>query len=91
VSRDRLAALGQELVRVHDRLREDLDRLREAAVSGRPESGGARAARLVGELDGLSATLESHFTFEEHRIVQALGALRTEAPAAELLGVDPAF
>jgi hypothetical protein len=29
--------------------------------------------------------------FEEHRIVQALGALRTEAPAAELLGVDPAF
>jgi hypothetical protein len=34
--------------------------------------------------------MESHFGFEERRILQALDALRTDAPAAELFGTDPA-
>ncbi|MEV6420723.1 hemerythrin domain-containing protein [Streptomyces sp. NPDC051662] len=33
------------------------------------------APRVLGELDGLSALLESHFTYEEKRIVTALNAL----------------
>ena len=53
-------------------------------------SRGEAAERLVGELDGLAAILESHFSFEERRITKALDDLRTDAPAAELLGTGPA-
>jgi hypothetical protein len=50
----------------------------------------AGTPRLAGELDGLAAIVESHFAFEERRIRQALDALRTDVPAAELFGTDPA-
>jgi hypothetical protein len=151
-----VAALGRELVRVHDGLREDLRELRDAAASGqgvadhgRPlaahcvrfctaltrhhtaederafpalaaqdpalapllgkleedhrmisgivgrveeiaqaiRAGGA-GPRLLGELDGLAAILDSHFAFEERRIASALDQL--SGSAAELLGTDPA-
>jgi iron-sulfur cluster repair protein YtfE (RIC family) len=139
---DRVLALGQELVRVHDGLREELARMRDAARTGeRPAVGtsllahctafcsaltehhvgedehvfpvlarrfpdlapvieklaedheliagilarvqevtaglgaGGDADRLLGELDGLAAILESHFSFEERRIARALDAL----------------
>ncbi|WP_441249479.1 hemerythrin domain-containing protein [Kitasatospora sp. McL0602] len=45
----------------------------------------AEAKRVRGELDGLSAILESHFTFEERRITAALDALPTEAGTTETL------
>ena len=141
----RVAALGDELVRIHDALRADLRRLRAGGVEpGRPlaahclgfcaaltrhhtgEDAGAFPAlagrfpdlrplldkmaedhaliagivarveeiareleeggspRLVAELDGLGAILESHFSFEERRIRDALDAL--DGSAADLLG-----
>ena len=136
---DRVIALGQELVRVHDGLREQLARIRDAARAGERSQVGASLLahcaafcsvltehhtgedahvfpvlarqfpelapvieklaedhllvagilarvqdvvaelavggdtdRLVGELDGLAAIMESHFSFEERRIVPAL-------------------
>lgn len=141
----RLAALGDELVRIHDALREDLRRLGTGGSRpGRPlavhclafcatltrhhtgeEAGAfpalaarfpdlqplldtmaedhrliagivfrieeiaaqlpdAGSAPLIAELDGLSAIMESHFSFEERRIRHALDAL--EGSAADLLG-----
>ncbi|MGY1815791.1 hemerythrin domain-containing protein [Blastococcus sp. SYSU D00820] len=46
---------------------------------------GAPAGRLAGELDGLAAVLESHFSFEERRIQRALDAL---PPDPALLGAE---
>jgi Hemerythrin HHE cation binding domain len=153
VAGDRLRALGQELVRVHDGLRDDLARLRTAVAAGGPVpqgrspvahclafcaaltrhhtaedatafpalaarhpdlapivaklvedhamisgivgrveaisadlAAGAEAPRLLGELDGLSAILESHFRFEERRIADALDGL--DLSAAEALGAE---
>jgi hypothetical protein len=157
VRADRVVALGQELVRVHDGLRDELRALQEAVTAGRPPEPDGRsllahcagfcsaltrhhtaedsrafpvlaaqypdlapligklqedhelvgvivgrieeaaawlagpgedASRLAGEVDGLAAILESHFAFEERRIVQALDGLRTDEPAAELFGVQ---
>jgi Hemerythrin HHE cation binding domain len=58
-------------------------------VIGRIEAAGT--PWLAGELDGLAAVVESHFAFEERRIRKALDALRTDVPAAELFGTDPAL
>ncbi len=147
----RAAALGAELVRIHDGLRAQLRALQAAAAGGEPldprrplaahclafcaaltrhhtgEDAGAFPAlaaaapglrpvlekmaedhamvsgivgrletlaaqlardgsspRLAGELDGLAAVLESHFSFEERRIRAALDAL--PGSAADLLG-----
>jgi transposase len=141
----RVVALGDELARIHDALREDLHRLRTdgrlpertlaahcltfcatltrhheaeedgafpalaarfpdlrpllakmaedhqliAGITARVEAiaqqrveGDAR--RLIAELDGLGAILESHFAFEERRIRDALDEL--DGSATELLG-----
>ncbi len=61
----------------------------ERLLDGIPaEPGAAEAQRVLGELDGLTAILESHFSFEERRIVTALNALAAEAgTAASLLGL----
>lgn len=142
---ERVLALGRELVRVHDGLREELARVRDAARAGdRPVVGGSLLGhcaafcsaltehhagedahvfpvlarrfpelapvieklaedhaliadivarvegvtsrlvtggdtdRLLGELDGLAAILESHFSFEERRIADALDALTAD-------------
>lgn len=40
------------------------------------ELGEEEVAKVRGELDGLTAIMESHFTFEERRIVTALNELR---------------
>jgi hypothetical protein len=129
LSRDRVAALGAELARIHDALREDLGRLRSgegppgtpfaahclafcaaltrhhtgeeagafpalagqfpdlrpllekmaedhvliAGIVARVEAAAADGA--PGELDGLAAILESHFSFEERRLREALDEL----------------
>lgn len=43
---------------------------------------------VLGELDGLTAILESHFGFEERRIRSALNSLSVDHTAAELFGLD---
>ncbi|MFI0454337.1 hemerythrin domain-containing protein [Actinomadura sp. 6N118] len=51
----------------------------EALVGGLSEPaelGEDEAAKVRGELDGLAAIMESHFTFEERRIVTALNELK---------------
>jgi Hemerythrin HHE cation binding domain len=137
----RVAALGDELVRIHDSLRADLRRLQAGHLGpGRPlalhclafcdaltrhhtgEDAGAFPAlaaqfpelrplldkmaedhamiativarietiagsgdpALAGELDGLAAIMESHFSFEERRIRDALD--RLGGSADDLLG-----
>ena len=73
-----LRAAAPELAPVIDKLAEDhslvdaiLDQVRELLAS-RPVS---PPAALLRELDGLTAILESHFSFEERRIAQALTTL----------------
>jgi hypothetical protein len=48
------------------------------------EIAGSRDPSLAGELDGLAAIMESHFSFEERRIRDALDAL--DGSADDLLG-----
>ena len=142
---DRATALGHQLVQAHDRLRETLDALRDAAGSGaavdasslqehclafcaavtrhhttedtvgfpalaqeRPDLADVlgeltrdheaivgvlrRVAEIAsdpssvpgaaGELDGLAAVLDSHFGWEERRLVQALDDARALPPVA---------
>jgi hypothetical protein len=62
----------------------------EQAAARFAASPGDGAARLAGELDGLAAIMESHFAFEERSILRALDELRTDVPAAEFFGTDPA-
>ncbi|MFJ6196244.1 hemerythrin domain-containing protein [Micromonospora sp. NPDC092111] len=62
----------------------------EELVAEPPTGDPAATERVRGELDGLGAILESHFGFEERRIVAALDALRAEAGDAEaLFGLAP--
>ncbi|WP_203886462.1 hemerythrin domain-containing protein [Planotetraspora kaengkrachanensis] len=88
-----LAERFPDLRPVLDELRHDhqmvagiLRRLEELA--GDADAGDpAGAERVRAELDGLSALLESHFVYEEKRIVEALNGL--EVPAWR--GSPPAF
>jgi hemerythrin-like domain-containing protein len=73
-----LAAVIAELERDHV-IVADIIRAIEALPAGEPD-------RLHRELDGLAALLESHFVYEEKKLVAALNALVSEHPAAELLG-----
>ncbi|WP_407561165.1 hemerythrin domain-containing protein [Streptomyces sp. 184] len=61
----------------------------EGVLDGVPADPDERdAARVRGELEGLSAIVESHFGFEERTIVAALNALPAEAGSTEdLLGL----
>lgn len=55
------------------------------AIGHEPDA--AEAVRVRGELDGLAAILESHFSFEERRIVTALNSLPSDVVTlAGLLG-----
>ena len=74
-----LRAAAPELAPVIDKLIEDhqmvaaiLRQIRQLLAPDRPPSA---PAALLRELDGLSAILESHFSFEERRIAQALNTL----------------
>ena len=78
-----LAARFPELLPLLEKMTEDhelisgiVTRIEEVAASGSP--------RLAGELDGLAAIMESHFSFEERRIREALDAL--DGSAVDLLG-----
>jgi hypothetical protein len=74
-----LRGAAPELAPVIDKLIEDhqlvaaiLRQVRELLEPGRPPAG---PAALLRELDGLTAILESHFSFEERRIARALDTL----------------
>jgi hemerythrin-like domain-containing protein len=61
----------------------------DEVLSGIPDEPDAMATRRVlGELDGLTAILESHFGFEEREIVTALDSLPADHTAVELFGLD---
>lgn len=56
-------------------------------ITGNPDA--AEVRRVLGELDGLNAILDSHFRFEERTIVTALNSLpATDHTAAGLFGLD---
>ncbi|HEY2669037.1 MAG TPA: hemerythrin domain-containing protein [Rugosimonospora sp.] len=58
----------------------------DGAGPGVPDPGMARRVRA--ELSGLTALLESHFTYEERRLVAALNSLEADAGTTEdLLGI----
>ena len=86
-----LRAAEPELAPVIDNLLEDhalvasiLRQVRELLTPGREPS---HADALVRELDGLIAILESHFSYEERRIANALDTLGPAAWTAEVF--DP--
>jgi Hemerythrin HHE cation binding domain len=83
-----LRAAAPELAPVIDNLLEDhalvsgiLRQIRDLLAPGRAPSG---PGALTRELDGLTAILESHFTYEERRIAQALDTLGPSAWTADV-------
>ena len=83
-----LRAAAPELAPVIDNLMQDhalvaglLRQVAELLARPGPPPG---AGTLVRELDGLTAILESHFSYEERRIARALDALGPQAWTAEV-------
>ncbi|MDV5142939.1 hemerythrin domain-containing protein [Streptomyces sp. SBC-4] len=75
-----------ELARDHEQIEVLLTRLQDL-LDGLPTDTGAgagpdptEARRVCGELDGLIALVESHFTYEEKKLVTALNELGTPLP-----------
>ena len=73
-----LRPLLEKMAEDHAMISGIVARIEEVAASGDPA--------LAGELDGLAAIMESHFSFEERRIRDALDAL--DGPAGDLLGAQ---
>ena len=73
--RDRpdLATTVANLVDDHDMIASILSRLRELA-DGAAESCGPVLEAIGWELDGLAAIMESHFSYEERKVSEALDA-----------------
>jgi hemerythrin-like domain-containing protein len=86
-------ALGErfpELVPVLEQLRQDhllvadiLRRLQQLLTTVTPDN----AEQVRHELDGLTAILESHFQWEERRLMDAFNALQTPGTSEELFGL----
>ncbi|MEV0199891.1 hemerythrin domain-containing protein [Nonomuraea sp. NPDC050691] len=76
----------EELTRDHGQVSAML-RTFQGLLDDLATAGTAEARRLRGELDGLAALVESHFTYEERKIVAALDTLR----APEWTASPPAF
>ncbi|MEQ4720036.1 hemerythrin domain-containing protein [Nonomuraea sp. B19D2] len=78
----------QELTRDHQIVSDILRRLQNL-LDGLGNNDAAQPRHVQAELDGLAALLESHFTYEERKIVAALNALAApdwdDAPPAFLL------
>jgi iron-sulfur cluster repair protein YtfE (RIC family) len=65
----------EELAHDHDVVTGILERLEELVGAVGPESDAAEILHVQRELDGLTAIMESHFFYEEKRIVAALNSL----------------
>lgn len=75
-----LAPMVDKLIEDHDLVAGILRRIRELLTPGQTPSGPA----LLRELDGLTAILESHFSYEERRIAKALDTLGPQAWTADV-------
>lgn len=76
-----LAPVVADLKRDHSMLDHLLGELERAAMSGADQDA------LLRHLDGIEAVMETHFRFEEKKLVDVLdGADRSEADRQELLG-----
>ncbi len=73
-----LRPLLEKMAEDHELISGIVARIEEVAASGAPAP--------AGELDGLAAIMESHFSFEERRIRDALDEL--DGSAGELLGAQ---
>lgn len=89
-----LRATAPELGPAIDNLTEDhalvagiLAQIRKLLAPGRAPSG---SGALTRELDGLTAILESHFSYEERRLAQALDALGPSAWTADVFAAGQA-
>ncbi|MFI1809353.1 hemerythrin domain-containing protein [Streptomyces sp. NPDC020422] len=72
----------EELSRDHEQVTEILravQKLVDGLGTG-PEPDPAEVRRISGELDGLVALVESHFTYEERKLVTALNGLEGRLP-----------
>lgn len=76
-----LAPVIDSLIEDHDLVAGLLRRIRELLAAGQTPSG--RGA-LMRELDGLTAILESHFSYEERRLAKALDTLGPQAWTADV-------
>lgn len=88
---DALGAAFPDLADVLEQLRQDhrlvagiIAQLNQILATPTPDSSG----QLLRELDGLTAILESHFRWEERRLVSALDALDPAPSARDLFGLD---
>jgi two-component sensor histidine kinase len=81
---DRVAALSEQLIQVHQALRERLASLRRIRELLAP-SQGTEPGALARELDGLTAILESHFGYEERRLSRALDELDPATSITDVL------
>jgi hypothetical protein len=80
-ARPELAPVVADLKRDHSMLDHLLGELERAALSG-----GARD-ELLRHLDGIEAVMETHFRYEEKKLVDVLdGAVRSGAGRQEMLG-----
>jgi iron-sulfur cluster repair protein YtfE (RIC family) len=76
-----LAPVIDNLIEDHDLVAGILRRIRELLTPGHSPSG---PGALMRELDGLTAILESHFSYEERRIAKALDILGPQAWTADV-------
>lgn len=80
-----LADVVSQLVRDHMMLSHLLGELQRAVDAG--HAGGAHdTAELHRHLDGIEAVMETHFRYEEKRLLPALEHLRLDAPLRAALG-----
>jgi hypothetical protein len=79
--RPELAPVVADLKRDHSMLDHLLGELERAAVSG------AAQDELLRHLDGIDAVMETHFRYEEKKLVDVLdGAVRSDVGRQEMLG-----
>lgn len=88
------ANLFPQLTARHPQLRETITKLTQdhamvAYLLGQLESAigsGSSPEQLNGHLEGIEAIMESHFAYEERRLLDALATLELEADVKALLG-----
>jgi len=81
-----LAPVIDKLVEDHELVAGILRRIRDLLAPGQTPSG---PGALIRKLDGLTAILESHFSYEERRIAEALDILGPQAWTADVFTMAP--
>ncbi|MEV5753537.1 hemerythrin domain-containing protein [Actinoallomurus sp. NPDC052308] len=79
-----LVPVLEELRRDHELVADILRRLQGLLTALTPDN----TEQIGRELDGLAAILESHFQWEERRLVDAFDALQAQATSEELFGLS---